>query len=166
MSYKRKTWKEKLENKKKFPKILKFDPKFPCGRALEKMGAKTGDLVVLAPPIDVDAIMKQVPIGKLITLNEICMKLAKKYNVKYCCTLTTGIFIMTAANAAEEDKEEGEKIITPYWHTLKMGGFLNDKFPGGSILQKKLLEEEGFRILQKGKKYVVENYENYLVKGK
>jgi hypothetical protein len=163
MSYKRKTWKEKLEDKKKFPKILKFDPKFPCGRALEKMGAKPGDPVVLAPPIEVDTIMKQVPKGKLITLNEICMKLAKKHNVKYCCTLTTGIFIMTAANAAEESKEKGEKNTTPYWRTLKIGGFLNDKFPGGAISQKKLLEEEGFRILQKGKKYVVENYENYLV---
>ena len=124
MSYKRKTWKEKLENKKKFPKILKFDPKFPCGRALEKMGAKPGDPVVLAPPIEIDAIMKQVPKGKLITLNEICMKLAKKHNVKYCCTLTTGIFIMTAANAAEEGKEKGEKNTTPYWRTLKIGGFL------------------------------------------
>jgi hypothetical protein len=44
MAYKRKFWKEKLEDNKKFPKILKFDPKFPCGKSLEKMGARKGDL--------------------------------------------------------------------------------------------------------------------------
>jgi hypothetical protein len=44
-----------------------------------------------------------------------------------------------------------------------MDGFLNDKYPGGAKKQKKLLEEEGFKIIQKGKKYFVDNYENYLV---
>jgi alkylated DNA nucleotide flippase Atl1 len=71
---------------------------------------------------------------------------------------------MTAANAAEEVKGKGEKNITPYWRTLKMGGVLNDKYPGGSKVQKELLEKEGFRILLKRKKYVVENYDKYLVK--
>jgi hypothetical protein len=164
MVYKKKSWKEKLEDSKNFPKILKFDPKFPCGRALEKMGAKIGDTVVLAPPLEVDAIMKTVPKGELITLKEICEKLAKKHNVKFCCTLTTGISIMTAAHAAEEAREKGEKNITPYWRTLKMRGFLNDKFPGRAKTQKVFLEKEGFSILQKGKKYVVENWENYLMK--
>jgi len=164
MKYKKKSWTKKLQDSKKFPKILKFDPKFPCGRALQKMGAKPGDTVVLVPPIEVDVIMKNVPRGKLITINEICKKLAEKYNVKFCCTLTTGIFIMTAANAAEEAKGKGEKSITPYWRTLYMDGVLNDKYPGGSKVQKELLEKEGFRILLKRKKYVVENYDKYLVK--
>lgn len=61
MTYKRKTWKEKLEDKKGFPKILEFDPKFPCGKALEKIGAKPGDNVVLAPPSEVNEVMKRVP---------------------------------------------------------------------------------------------------------
>ena len=43
------TWKEKLEDTKNMPKILDFDPKFPCGKALQKLGAKPGDSVVLAP---------------------------------------------------------------------------------------------------------------------
>lgn len=163
MTYKKKSWQEKLQDNKKFPKILNFDPKFPCGKALQKMGAKPGDSVVLAPPLEVDGIMKNVPRGRLITLNEICKVLAKRHNVKFCCTLTTGIFIMIAAHAAEEAKERGERNITPYWRTLKMDGFLNDKYPGGSEAHKKLLEKEGFKILQKGKKYVVENYEGYLV---
>jgi len=164
MVYKSKTWKEKLEDNKNFPKILEFNPKFPCGKALIKMGAKPGDSVVLAPALEVDEIMKKVPEGKVITINEICNKLAKKHNAKFCCTLTTGIFIMVAAHAAEEDKTSGSERITPYWRTLKTDGFLNDKYPGGVIKQKNLLEKEGFKVIQKGKKYFVENYKNYLLK--
>ena len=87
------------------------------------MGAKVGDSVVIAPPLDVDEIMKKVPKGKLITLKEICENLAKKHKTQYCCTLTTGIFVMTAANAAEETKSN-----TPYWRTLKNNAELNKKF--------------------------------------
>ncbi len=164
MAYKKKSWKEKLEDSKTFPKILAFDPKFPCGRALEKMGAKPGDSVVLAPGLEVDAIMRKVPEGKLITLHEICQRLAKKHKAHYCCTLTTGIYITTAARAAEEDKEKGVKDITPYWRTLKMDGFLNDKYPGGALAQKKLLEKEGFKINQKGKRFRVSDFTEYVLK--
>jgi hypothetical protein len=164
MVYKKKSWTEKLFNSKNFPKILKFEKSFPCGKVLEKWGAKPGDTVVLAPPLEVDAIMKNVPKGKLITIYEICSQLSKKHNVKFCCSLTTGIFINIVANAVEELKEKGEKNITPYWRTLKINGFLNHKFPGGVEKQKKILEEEGFTVLQKGKNYVVENYEIFLIK--
>jgi alkylated DNA nucleotide flippase Atl1 len=164
MAKKRKSWQEKLEDNKGFPKILKFDPKFPCGRALEKWGAKVGDLVVLAPHLEVNEIMERVPRGKLITIKEICEKLAEKHNAKFCCTLITGIGIMTVAHAAEEAKIRGEKHVTPYWRTLKMGGVLNEKFPGGAAKQKKLLEDEGHRIIPKGKRYVVVDFEKYLVK--
>ncbi|MCX8189935.1 MAG: hypothetical protein N3F05_01765 [Candidatus Diapherotrites archaeon] len=64
---------------------------------METMGAKPGDSVVLVPPLEVNEIMKKVPESKLITLNEICKKLAKKHKTKFCCTLTTGIFVVTAA---------------------------------------------------------------------
>ncbi|MDG6219328.1 MAG: MGMT family protein, partial [Candidatus Thermoplasmatota archaeon] len=78
--------------------------------------------------------------------------------------LTTGIFINIAAHAAEETKEKGEKDSTPYWRTLKTNGVLNHKFPGGVEKQKKLLEEEGFTIIGKGKTLTVKDYEQYLVR--
>lgn len=165
MAYKKKSWTEKLHDSKNFPKIIEFERNFPCGKALEKWGAKPGDSVVITPPLEVDEIMKNVAKGKLVTIYEICNQLAQKHNVQFCCSLTTGIFINIAANAAEEAQERSEENITPYWRTLKTGGVLNNKFPGGAEAQKKLLEEEGFRIIQKGKKYIVENYEYYLVKG-
>jgi hypothetical protein len=46
---------------------------------------------------------------------------------------------------------------------LKADGFLNEKYPGGAEAQKRLLEKEEFVIRQKGKRYFVQNYQDYLV---
>ncbi len=158
MKYKKKTWKQKLEDRKGFPKIINFGPKFPCGKALEKIGAKPGDSVVLAPPSEVNEVMKKVPEGRLITLNGICKILAIKHKTQYCCTLTTGIFIMIAANAAEETKNN-----VPYWRTIKNDGELNVKYPGVMEIQKKLLEKEGHTVIKKGKNYYVKDFEAKLI---
>jgi alkylated DNA nucleotide flippase Atl1 len=77
--------------------------------------------------------------------------------------MTTGIFAWIAANAAEEQKQNGVEDITPYWRTLKAGGVLNPKYPGGAERLKKLLEAEGHKIVQKGKKHVVADYEKSLI---
>jgi len=106
----KKTWREKLEDKAFLPKILKLEKGFPCYNAVHKMGAEAGDDIVLVNPSEVVEIMKQVPKGKLITIVEICNKIARQHNVKGCCSLTTGIFIMTAANAAEEASSSGRQI--------------------------------------------------------
>jgi hypothetical protein len=157
----RKTWKEKLEDNKKFPKILGLEEGFPCWRSLRKYGAKVGDSVVLAPGRDIYELMKMVPEGKLQTLSVICNNLALKYRTDYCCTLTTGIYVNIAANASEETNE-----YLPYWRTIKNDGSLNPKYPGGVENQKHMLEEEGFTIFQRGRKnisYIVKDYEKYLV---
>jgi alkylated DNA nucleotide flippase Atl1 len=160
----RKTWQEKLEGKPSFPKVLRLEKRFPCYNAVHKMGAEVGEDVVLVNPSEVVAIMKQVPKGKLITIVEICKKIAAQHDVKGCCSLTTGIFIMTAANAVEEASKEGKSLDIPYWRTLKTDGFLNEKYPGGQEAHKKLLEEENFRVIARGKKYRVVDCEKYLMK--
>lgn len=72
------------------------------------------------------------------------------------------IFIMTAANAAEEARAEGKKNNLPYWRTLKADGFLNEKYPGGAEWHKKLLEREGYNIISRGKRiYVVKTLINF-----
>ena len=100
MSSRRKSWQEKLRDKKGLPKTLKLEERFPCYNAVHKMGAQAGDKVVLVNPSEIVEVMKKVPEGRLITIVEICKKIAKKHRVEACCSLTTGIFIMTAANAA------------------------------------------------------------------
>jgi hypothetical protein len=78
----KKTWQEKLEDKASLPKVLKLEKGFPCYNAVHKMGAEVGDDVVLVNPSEVVEIMKQVPKGKLITIVEICKKIAKQHNVE------------------------------------------------------------------------------------
>jgi alkylated DNA nucleotide flippase Atl1 len=159
-SKKRKSWQEKLVDSKGLPKVEKINPKM-AGR----WGTKVGDTVVIPAPIEVDEIMRRIPKGKLITINEIRKALAKKHKATIGCPITTGIFARIAAEAAAEKIAEGKKNnITPYWRTLKAGGVINEKYPGGAEGQKKLLEKEGHKVIQKGKKYVVDNFEKYLVK--
>ena len=162
MGYKKKSWQEKLVDKNNLPKMLKLQKKFPCYNATHRMGADVGDDIVLVNPSEIVELMEKVPKGKLVTIAEICKIIAKKHHVKACCSLTTGIFIMTAANAAEEAANEGNSLHIPYWRTLKANGFLNEKYPGGVLAQKKLLEREGFTILKKGKKFMVKDFKKYM----
>jgi len=160
----RKTWQEKLKDKPSFPKVLRLEKGFPCYNAVHKMGAEIGDDVVLVNSSEVVAIMKQVPEGRLMTIVEVCGQIAKNHGVKACCSLTTGIFIMTAANAVEEASREGKLLGIPYWRTLKAGGFLNEKYRGGQEAHKELLERENFKVVARGKKYQVVDHEKYLMK--
>jgi hypothetical protein len=152
----RKSWREKLNDSKGLPKVGKI-----TGKMTKRWG--TGTRVVPAP-LEVDAIMRRVPKGKLITIAEIRTTLADKHDVAVCCPITTGIFAWIAANAAEEAANEaearGKKVkATPYWRTLKTGGELNPKYPGGIPQLRKLLESEGHRIVAKGKRFLVADYE-------
>jgi alkylated DNA nucleotide flippase Atl1 len=162
MTSKRKTWQEKLADKEKLPKVLKLEARFPCYNALHKMGVAAGEDVVLVNPSEIVACMKKVPCGKLVTIVEICKHIAKQHHVQGCCSLTTGIFIMTAANAVEEAGKEGVDMGIPYWRTLKADGYLNEKFPGGDQAHKALLEQEGFKVVAAGQRGRVENYQSYL----
>ena len=160
----KKTWAEKLADKENLPKILRLERHFPCYNAVHKMGAEAGDKVVLANASEVVEIMAGVPKGRLVTIVEVCLRLAAKHKVKGCCSLTTGIFIMTAANAVEEAAAVGKKLKIPYWRTLKAGGFLNEKFPGGLERHRALLEAEGHEVLRRGKRYQVADHEKRLWK--
>ncbi|MHC4069215.1 MAG: MGMT family protein [Planctomycetota bacterium] len=153
---KKTSWQEKLADSKDLPRVGKIDEK-----KSKRWG--TGTYVIPAPS-EVDAIMRKVPKGKLITINEIRQILAKKHKATIGCPITTGIFSWIAANAADEMERQGKKQITPYWRTLKTGGILNEKYPGGLENLKKRLEAEGHRVIPKGrsKHFMVENFEKSL----
>jgi hypothetical protein len=152
----KKSWREKLADSKGLPKIGKV-----MGNMTRRWG--TGTMVIPAPK-EVDAIMKTVPNGRLITINEIRAALAKKHKTDIACPITTGIFAWIAAHAAEEAAAEGAKNITPYWRTLKTGGELNAKYPGGIPVLKKRLQAEGHNVVEKGKRHVVAEFEKVLVR--
>ncbi len=124
-------------------------------KTIQKYG---GEKMLFAPPLAYDALMKQIPSGKLITTKELRAYLAKQNGADFTDPMTAGIFISIAAWASAQRTEN----LTPYWRTLKTDGELNAKYPGGIEAQKSKLEAEGHTIIQKGRKnirYYVENYE-------
>ena len=146
MAKARKTWREKLEQGS--PKVVDITPKM-AGR----FGTKIGDKMLIARPLDVDALIRRVERGRLVTAEQLRERLARDFHADLTCPLTTGIFIRIAAEAAEEDLDRGAKEITPYWRVVKADGSLNQKLPGGTEAQAARLREEGHSIEPgKGKK--------------
>ena len=105
---------------------------------------------VIPAPREVDALMRAVPHGRLTTITHIREALASRHGTTIACPLTTGIFAGIAAKASAEAEEKGEAAYTPYWRTLKTGGEINPKYPGGCEGQKARLEAEGHRVTQRG----------------
>lgn len=148
------SWREKLADDKGLPKICKV-----TGKLTKRWGE--GRFVVPAPR-EVDALMKQVPKGRVVTINELRAALARKHKTDFACPITTGIFSWIAAHAAAEAEAEGAKRITPYWRTLKTGGEINPKYPGGVQSVARRLQVEGHPTVNKGKRLLVLDYERKL----
>ena len=128
--------------------------------------AHEGASMVVSTPMEINQLMSGVPAGKLTTSERLRQNLAKHYKIDYTCPLSTGIFINIAGKAAVEMLDTGAKLneVTPYWRTLKTGGALNPKFPGGLESHAAKLEAEGFTIIKKSKtNWLVDNFERFLV---
>ena len=67
----RKTWREKLEDSKDLPRVVEI-----TGKMSTRWGTGT---VCIPAPMEVDEIMKQVPRGQVITINQIREVVAKKH---------------------------------------------------------------------------------------
>ena len=150
----KKSWREKLADDKDLPKVCEVTAQ------LSKRWGE-GRFVIPAPR-EVDALMKQVPKGRVVTINELRAALAGKHKADFACPITTGIFSWIAAHAAAEDEAAGKKRITPFWRTLKMGGEVNPKYPGGATKLARRLRGEGHKVISKGKRTIVANFEKKL----
>lgn len=138
----KKSWREKLADSKDLPKTM-----------------------VIPAPHEVDALMKQVPKGRLVTIAELRAALAAKHRVHIACPMTTGIFSWMAAQAAAEAEAAGGNQVTPFWRTLKTGGEINAKYPGGAEGVAQRLREEGHSIVKKGRRFFVAGFEQALFSG-
>ena len=124
-------------------------------KTIQKYG---GNRMYFAPPAAYDEVMKKVPFGKVVTAGDIREYFARANDADFTEPITAGIFVSIAAWASHQ--RDTDK--TPYWRTLKAGGELNPKYPGGIASQKQMLEAEGHRIIQRGRKnirYYVADYE-------
>ncbi len=144
-----------LKDPKDMPKIqIITDPK-----SIERYG---GDRMYFAPPMDYDRVMRRVPYGKVVTVGGIRAYFAKISGADFTEPITAGIFVSIVAWASHQRGEDE----TPYWRTLKAGGELNPKYPGGIEAQKSRLEAEGHTVIRRGRKdfrYYVEDHEKVLL---
>lgn len=149
------------EDKKDFNAMMHQDKGMPKMQiitdeaAIKRYG---GTKMYFAPPLDFDAIMRQIPFGKVITNGAIRDYLAKQNGGDFTEPISAGAFISIAAWASEQRDTD----LTPYWRTLKAKGEINQKYPGGAEAQIEKLEAEGHTIVRRGRKnfrYYVENYE-------
>jgi hypothetical protein len=146
-------WRDKLQ-KPQEPKVVEIPAK------MSRFGKGT---MLIPTPMLVDQLVRKVPKGKLITGSELRRKLAADFATNTTCPLTTGIFLRIAAEAAEEDRANGKRRLTPYWRVIKDDGSLNPKYPGGIESQIRYLRAEGFTPVRRGKKPpVVKEFERTL----
>lgn len=120
-----------------------------------------GDRMYFAPPIDYDLAMRRVPRGMVTTVGEIRAFFAREAGADFTEPITAGVFVSIAAWASFQRQADE----TPYWRTLKAGGELNPKYPGGIEAQREKLEAEGHTVIRRGRKnfrYYVEDYEKVL----
>ena len=140
-----------LKNSKDMPKIQIITDE----ASIRKYG---GERMFFAPPMEYDRVMRLVPEGKVITVGAIRDYFARENGADFTDPITAGIFVSIAAWASfQRDGDE-----TPYWRTLKAGGELNEKYPGGAAAQKAKLEAEGHTVIEKGRtniRYFVRDYE-------
>jgi len=147
----KKTYNEKLNSPGDLPKIEKLDDK-------TRKWNMNGDKMLIAAPLQYNEVMARIPEGKIVTVDRIRAYLAAQAGADVTCPLTAGIFTNICANASTE--RDSDKI--PYWRTLKAKGELNEKYPEGIDGQKLLLELEGHIVIQKGKRYFVQDFEDKL----
>lgn len=107
-----------------------------------------GGAMVVSSPAEVDAMVRRLRPGEVVTLDDLRAAIARRHGVAVACPVSTAIFLGMSARAAEERREMGvpEAELTPWWRVLKKGGFLNPKLPGGTDAQQALLEAEGVRV--------------------
>ncbi|MGN0802788.1 MAG: MGMT family protein [Candidatus Faecivicinus sp.] len=150
----RKDFNAMLRDGKDMPKTqLVTDP-----AAIAKYG---GSRMYFAPPIDYDRAMRQVPPGRLTTVGEIRALFARQNGADFTEPITAGVFVSIAAWACAQRGDDS----TPWWRTLKAGGELNPRYPGGVDEQRRRLEAEGHAVIVRGRKnlkYYVKDFEQSL----
>lgn len=119
---------------------------------MEKFFGGCGEMV--RPSVEtVVKLVKQIPHGKVTTIEALRSQIAQRFEVFAACPAATMKSVMQAI-------EQGENFC--YWRLVKKGGQIISGFPGGIKEHKQLLEQEGFVIDESGKAPIVEDFASRL----
>jgi alkylated DNA nucleotide flippase Atl1 len=109
---------------------------------LEKFFGYSGKM--LKPSLaTIEAQLRQIPAGKLITIDLLRQKLAREYQVQVTCPFDTKLALRALSNTSGQD--------APYWRVVRKNGALIPYFPGGLDGHSARLRQEGFTIDTLGK---------------
>mgnify|MGYP005816473391 CR=1 FL=1 len=137
------TWKSKTNWRTKLER-----PKSPKLIPVPGRSAITGGyaFMLVPTPLEVDAQIRKLIPGEIITISKLRERLAEEYHADYACPLTVGVFLRTVGETAEEDARGGREDITPYWRVVQDDMTLNPKLPGGIARQARYLQQEGHLV--------------------
>jgi alkylated DNA nucleotide flippase Atl1 len=152
----KRSFREKLIDPEDLPRVQPL-----TGGMKRRFGPGT---ILLPAPSEVQALMRKVRKGRLTTINRLRECLARRHGATVACPIVTGIHARIVAGAAGEDEADGKKRVTPYWRTLKTGGELNPKYPGGLAEQRRRLESEGHEVVARGQRLFVRDHEKSLAR--
>jgi hypothetical protein len=132
----RKSWSEKLQHCKA-PKVV----------ILEKAwgGMSAGDKMYISSPLELDAAIRLLPPGEVMSIAELRHKVADDHGCAGTCHLTTSMFIRIAAEAAREQLDAGASPadVTPFWRVVAPGSPLAKKMLVDDVwLAERLAEEQ------------------------
>lgn len=128
-----KDFNEMLHDSKDMPKMQTITDQ----KSMEKYG---GNKMFFAPPIDYDKVMRQIPFGKVITVEQIRTYFAGQNGADFTEPMTAGIFVSIAAWASFQ--RAGHE--TPYWRMLKAKGELKRR--------RKSWKRRGIALFRRGRK--------------
>ncbi|HRI10531.1 MAG TPA: MGMT family protein [Nannocystaceae bacterium] len=109
-----------------------------------------GGTLLIPTPLLVEAEVRTVPRGRVITLDVIRDRLARRFGADRTCPLCTGIFLNIVAGAAEEESGD-PRAMAPYWRVVRDHGGLLEKLPLGFERQAELLALEGVEVERRWK---------------
>ena len=79
-----------------------------------RMRRRVGKGTMLIPsPLDVDAQIRKVPRGKVVTLTQLREKLARAAGADITCPMVAGMFVRIAAEAASRTSERASPASRP-----------------------------------------------------
>ncbi|MCI0747281.1 MAG: MGMT family protein [Verrucomicrobia subdivision 3 bacterium] len=109
-------------------------------------------------PSTVASLVKAIPNGRVVTIDAVYKKLAKKYKTEIACPATSE---KSLCLAAAESVEKNTRL--PYWRVLKKSGELIQKFPDGIKGHAACLAKEGHKIVSTSKSKGVQDFEVFYI---
>lgn len=107
----KKTWIEKRDGGQT-PHIVILEKSFA--------GIPAGAKMLIASPQEIEAVIRTIPKGEVITPATLRQNLAMRHKADATCPVSTGIFLRVVTEAALEEFAQGKPAhqITPFWRAV------------------------------------------------